>query len=245
MDRNRATPMSLQVLPHIVIRIPCLPALPRVEADAVDCSGSSPRLLPWPVIVLLLTGFCCFTAVAIGGNGVNYVTQRVTGRDLLPTEWVDSTPTSSSGLSDYQRVQNERLAREAVERAARQARRHAESPWPSFTLIDLPPLSAVPFQWLVKHEYLSLVLFLVRTLLLRPLWHAWLWWHLLCALVSVGLIVQWRWRLRSNTSTSPARAPKLPLLCLHATFWALQALLFGWPAVFLLQRQLSGRTKAS
>jgi hypothetical protein len=204
--------------------------------------------------------------MALGSTGVSALATRFSG---LSFDTSSIAPIHSAApLTTEQRISAEREAvrqahlAEAVQgRAATTARPRVSSSASSSSswlpLLELPPVPAVAFEWLLEHEYLSLFVWLVRSYPCRFLWHVLLWWHVLCAAATVVELLRWRVRLArlqrpsqvahvdgGSTSVPTGFAlPSLPLFVAHVVFWAFQSALFGWPSVYLLRQQLHAKTK--
>lgn len=249
-----------EVLPYVAIRIPCLPKTharhPRAEEGRTQQHPSgqwryptAPRCLPAPIALLLAVFFLVLTGAAIGSDGFNSLSQRSLGVDLLSPE---AMALFNGGRPVEHSARQLELERERDEKRRRVLARDGPGLFDRLALVHVPPLSAEPFGPLAAYEYASLAVFLVRQLIARPIWHLLLWWHVACAAACLAVLAQSKADAMRSTQTQSARGatsssplPGLPLLLLHALFWCGQALVFGWPAVYLLKRQLQLQQEAS
>jgi len=137
------------------------------------------------VLLLLLLFFSGLTAMALGTSGVEALATRFTASQL------------GSANRDGDAAPLPVLQGQAAQHRSTAAGERTRTSFPSWLpLLSLPAVSAVPFPWLLRHEYAGLLLWIVRAYLARPLWHALLWWHVVCAATALALLVQWRWRWR-------------------------------------------------
>jgi hypothetical protein len=263
------------VLPYVSFRVPCLAPPPLVDEAQMDeiaaakqtqrtAAASQPRFLPLPLLLLLTLFFAGLTAMALGSTGVSALATRFTGLSFdtssiasihIAAPLTPEQRTSAEHEAVRQAHQAESMrARAAATNAPHRASSSASSSSSWLPLLDLPPVPAVAFEWLLEHEYLSLFVWLVRSYPCRFLWHALLWWHVLCAAATVFELLRWRVRMArfqrpSQLEHANEAAPvgfasrSLPLFVAHVIFWAAQSALFGWPSVYLLRQQLHAKTK--
>lgn len=226
--RHTRSHSHTEVLPFVSVRIPCIaPTRPQQRPDADNnaarCSSfafaSQPRLLPVPLMILLLLFFVGLTALAVGSSGLTAFSAYVTG-----------SPVSHLPVADP-------LLHASTTKPAPRSMRSSSSMLSWLPLVPLPPVNAVPSGWLFFDEYLSLYVWLFRSFIARPLWHVLVWWHILCGLVSLVSLVRWR------CQQPAADAPSLPSFLAHSLFWLFHSLVFGWPALYLLRGQLDAKTK--
>jgi len=260
-----------EVLPFVSLRVPCLPPPPLVdEAQRGEQTqlqpqhaASRPRLLPLPLLILLTLFFAGLTAMALGSDGTTALLARFTGLELHSGSLLDTALLTPDHRA-YAEHEVVRQARQAESLRVRAAKRSAASPsWSDWLpLLSLPPVSAVPFDWLLEHQYLSLFIWLLRSYPCRFAWHALLWWHVVCAGITLLQLLRWRIdigrqqhlsRVAAGIAIDPSegeslyvdsagsavvRVPASPVFIIHALFWLLQSVLFGWPSVYLLRHQL-------
>lgn len=212
-----------EVLPFVSIRIPCSAITWREqsrtntnEQAARTCFASQPRWLPMPLMVLLLLFFGALTAAAVGSSGITALAAYITGSHSHATHatHAPSTPPPSA-----------------------RSMRSSSSLLSWLPLVPLPPVNAVPSGWVFFDEYLSLYVWLARSFIARPLWHALVWWHVVCGIAAIVCLVRWR------CQQSAADSPPLPSFLAHILFWLCQCVVFGWPALYLLRSQLDAKTK--
>jgi len=149
---------------------------------------------------------------------------------------------------EMQQHMQQSAARAEMSRQKEAAR--AASSWLRFVpLVPLPPVNAVPFEWLLEHEYVSFALWFFRAFVCRPTWHLLLWWHAVCAVGCIIMLLRWRCSSAQRTQvaagvhSADSTVPPLALFFAHCCFWALQAALFGWPAIYVLRQQLDSKPK--
>lgn len=162
-----------------------------------------------------------------------------------------STSISPSAGDIYRQQRRQHLASLQSERASRtpsnpnqqqqQQRHHASGIGflSSWALIDVPPLSAEPLSILVAHEYASFAIFAIRNFIIRPIWHLALWWHLLCAIGTILML------LRFYYSRGEFGIRSFPIGLVHILCWSIQSCVFGWPSIFMLQLQMNAKSKHS
>jgi hypothetical protein len=232
-----------EVLPYVAINIPCLPPRQTTAHNAAanqPTYATSPRFLSLPIALLLALSFLLFTSLAIGSNGLNSLSQRTLGVEVVSAEVLHLL---HAGRPLERSARQLELEREREEKRQRRIEREGLGIFERLALVEVPPLSAEPFGPLAAHEYASLAVFLIRQFIARPLWHTLLWWHLVCSIACAVIILR-----LSLDGREKHHLPSLLLLMVHTAFWCLQSAIFGWPAVYLLRQQSAGmsqRTKAS
>lgn len=185
---------------------------------AAPLSPTRPRLLPWALMLALALFFIALTAMAVGSSGLAAFCAWVSGHPLgAPT--IVAPP----------------AAQPKPARAS--ALRSSSSLLSWLPLVPLPPVNAVPSGVFVFDEYLSLYWWLFRSFIVRPLWHAVVWWHVICAIAVAVELFWWRWKYAGEHSVA------LLSFLAHVLFWALQAAVFGWPTIYLLRQQLYEKRK--